>query len=149
MPFTDIAPPPAPKPAGTGISFGMSINKAKQVKVRLTIREDLQLQLFGEAIAGKKMSAQVGRGSDEGLLRLILDESGDLEAKGGIKGSVYINMAGWDLLPKDKRPSAPCAVKSAPSNFEVILKLPAFCRPSGVGGKMEEEFGLKKTGVRK
>lgn len=143
MPFTDIAPPPEAKAPGTGISFGFTINKAKQVKVRITFRETRQIELFGKPIDGLKFSAQVGRGAHEGLMRLVLDEDGDLVAKAGIKGSASINMGGWDLLPKDKRPAASCDVHSQPSNFEVILKLPPFCKPSGVGGKMESEFGLK------
>lgn len=143
MPFTDIAPPPAPAPPGTGISFGLQIKKRGGNTVRLTFREHMQTTLFGGPIGGKKFSAQAGRGTDEGRLRLVLDENGDLEAKQGMKGSAYIVMGAWDLLPKDKRPSAPVEVHSTPSNYELILTLPAWTRPSGVGGKMEQEFGLK------
>lgn len=145
MPFTDVAPPPAPPPPGTGISFGLQIKKRGGNTVRLTIREEMQIKLFGGTIGGKKFSAQAGRGSDEGSLRLVLDESGDLEAKQGIKGSAYIVMAAWDLLPKDKRPSGSVEVKSTPSNYEIILKLPAWTRPSATGGKMDQEFGLKSA----
>lgn len=146
MPFTDIAPPPAPKPPGTGISFSLTVNKAKQRKVRITVRADLQKQLFGELIAGKRFIAQAGRGADEGKLRLVMVPDGELEAREGIKDTIYINMSGWDLLPTDKRPAASCEVVSHPSNVEVILKLPPFCKPSGVGGKIAQEHALKTPG---
>lgn len=142
MPFTDIAPPPAPASAGSGIGFSLRINKRNRT-CRLTFRAEKQNQLFGGPIAGKKFSAQAGRGADEGLLRLVLDPNGDLEAKASMKGSAYITMSAWDLLPKDKRPAAEAEVKSSPSNVELILKLPSWAKPSGVGGKMEQEFGLK------
>lgn len=145
MAFTDIAPPPAPKAAGTGISFGLSFTKGGTAKVRLTLTADVQKQLFGGPIAGKRFQAQAGRGQDEGRLRLVMVEDGTLEARESIKGTAFISMGAWDLLPKSKRPAAPCKVVDAPSNVEVILALPAFCKPSGVGGKMAEEFALKPT----
>jgi hypothetical protein len=149
MPFTDIAPPPAPKPPGTGISFGLSCDKHKRTKVRLTFRADIQQSLFGGPIGGVKFHAKAGRGSDEGRLMLVQAPDGDLEARAGIKGSAYLVMSGWDLLPKDKRPAAPCKIHSTPSNKEVILELPPFCRPSGVGGKMEAEHGLARVGTKR
>lgn len=111
---------------------------------RLTFRADMQERLFGGPIEGKKFHVQVGRGADEGSLRIVMTEDGEFEAGSGIKGSSSIHMAGWDLLPKDKRPAASCKVKSAPSNVEAIITLPPYCRPSGVGGKMAAEFSLKK-----
>lgn len=147
MPFTDIAPPPAPPPPGTGFTFSLQVTK-RITKARLIIRADKQDQFFGGSVAGKAFSAQVGRGSDEGKLRLVLDPQGDLEAKPTMKGSVIINMRAWDLLPKDKRPAAACEVLSAPSSHELILKLPSFCKPSGVDGKLAAEFALKKGGAK-
>lgn len=144
MPFTDIAPPPATTTAGTGISFSLTVNKAKKRIVRLTFNADIQQQLFGAPIDGKRFSAQAGRGADEGRMRLVVDPDGDLVAKASMKGSASLRMSGWDLLPFDKRPAAQCEVYSVPSNVEVILKLPPFCKSSGVGGKMESEFGLGK-----
>jgi len=49
-------------------------------------------------------------------------------------------MASWDLLPKSKRPAASCTVFEAPTESLLILTLPSFCKPSGVGGKMAEAF---------
>ncbi len=146
MPFTDIAPPPAPPAPGTGISFSLTVSKAKIRKVRITLRSDIQAKYFGGPVAGKRFAAQAGRGADEGKLRLVMSDEGDLEAREGIKGSAYLTMSGWDLLPKDKRPAASCEVIEASAVGLVILKLPPFCKPSGVGGKMAEEFALKKVG---
>lgn len=143
MAFTDIAPPPAPKGPGTGISFGLTYSKAGTAKVRLTFTAAVQQELFGGPMAGKKFHAQAGRGQDEGRLRLVMVDDGPLEARESVKGSAFLNMAAWDLLPKSKRPAAPCKVVDTPSNVEVILLLPPFCKPSGVGGKMTEEFALK------
>lgn len=144
MPFTDIPALPAPPPPGTGISFGLQITRAGR-KVRLTIRADLQEQLFGGPIEEKRFNAQVGRGADEGRLRLVMCDDGPLVARKGMRGSAFINMAGWDLLPNDKRPAAPAKIHSTPSNVEVILTLPDYCRPSGRAGKMEAEFGIKRA----
>ena len=143
MPFTDIAPPPPPPAPGTGISLGLSIPKRGSGKVRLTIRADQQERIFGGPIADKTFSAQVGRGKDEGLLRLVMDPEGDLTAKASMKGSAFISMMAWDLLPKYKRPSGPCEVTQMPSNVEVIISLPSWAKPSGVGGKISTEFALK------
>lgn len=147
MPFTDVAPPAAPPPPGTGYSFGLQVSKRART-ARLTIRADKQMQVFGKSIIGERVSVQAGRGSDEGRLRIVLDPNGDIEVKGGIKASASIKMNAWDLLPKDKRPAGACEVHSQPSNVELILTLPKWCRPSGVGGKMEAEFGLKKPAQR-
>ena len=145
MPFTDIAPPPIPAgSSGTGISMSMSEIKKRGTKVRLTITEEMQIKMFGGPIHGKKFVAQVGRGPDEGLLRLVVVDDGDLVAKAGVKGSASIPMSGWDLLPKDKRPASSCELKSSPSNVEAILELPSWCKPSGVGGKIAAEHALKR-----
>lgn len=144
MPFTDVAPPPEKPKPGTGISFGLRIDKRKRGTVRITFTEERQEYLFGGPIAGKRFSAQAGRGADEGKLRVVVDGDGALEAKAGIKGSASLTMSAWDLLPKDKRPAAPCEIDAVPKAGEVILSLPPFCRPNGVGGKIESEFGIRK-----
>ncbi|GLT08013.1 hypothetical protein ACFQFQ_14720 [Sulfitobacter porphyrae] len=147
MPFTDIAPPPAPPPPGTGITFSLTVSTRGIRKVRITLREEIQNRYFGGPIDGMKFTAQAGRGSDEGRLRLAVNPEGTLTAKGGIKGSASIHMAGWDLLPKDKRPAASCKILESADGF-LILELPPFCKPSGVGGRMAEEFALRKTTVK-
>lgn len=147
MPFTDVAPPAAAAPPGTGYSFGLQVTKRNRT-ARLTIRSDKQIQAFGKSIIGARVTVQAGRGADEGRLRIVIDPDGDIEVKGGIKDSAFIKMNAWDLLPKDKRPAGACEVYAQPSNVELILTLPKWCRPSGVGGKMEAEFGLKKSTQR-
>lgn len=145
MAFTDIAAPRAAKTAsGTGISFGLRFTKGRGGVARLTFNEEVQKIVFGGPVGGKRFHAQAGRGSDEGRLRLVVTPDGEIEAKPGIKGSVSLSMATWDLLPRDARPAGSCKVHSRPSNVEVILELPAWSRPSGVGGWMEAEHGLKR-----
>lgn len=148
MPFTDIAPPAPAKAPGSGFSLGLQESKARGQIARLTIRGDMQERFFGKSVAGLKFSAQVGRGADEGRLRLVLDEQGDLEAKASVKGSVFIAMKAWDLLPKGKRPAGACEVQRAPSNHEVILVLPGWCKPSGVDGKIAQEHALPRINRR-
>lgn len=144
MPFTDIAPPKAAKTAsGTGISMGLRFSKSRGGVARITINTAMQEFIFGGPIHGQRFHAQAGRGADEGLLRLVKTDDGQIEAKAGVKGSASLSMATWDLLPKDARPSASCAVKSRPSNVEVILSLPTWCRPSGVDGKISAQHRLK------
>lgn len=142
MPFFDVKAPEAKAKIGTGFGFGLSVTKS-QVKARLTIRADKQEQFFGGPLAGKMFSVQAGRGADEGLLRIVLDEQGDIEAKRMMHGTVSLSLRAWDLLPKDKRPAAQCDVKAAPSNFELILKLPPWARPSSSQGNLAKEFALK------
>lgn len=145
MPFTDAHPVPGPAPAGTGITFSYTVSKRGVKKARITVRADRQVQLFGEPIDGKRFHIQIGRGADEGRLRIVKTSDGEFVGKAGIKGSASISFGGWDLLPKDKRPAASCEVHATPSNVEVILRLPSWCRPSGAGGKMEQEFGLGRA----
>lgn len=147
MPFTDVAPPTIKKP-GTGISLSLRKTARAGVTARLTFTEQKQRDLFGDAIHGRAAHIQVGRGVDEGRLRLVFTEDGEFTFSSGVQGSASIVMAAWDLLPKDKRPAEACTVHSRPSNYEVILTLPKFCRPSGLGGKLEQEHGLKPTKSR-
>lgn len=150
MAFTDIAPPPEPKGSGsTGISLGLRVTKSRGVLARLTISEEQQNLLFGGPVNGKRFHMMIGRGQDEGIMKLCLTSDGDIEAKTSAKGAVFLTMKGWDLLPKDGRPAAQCTVKSHPSNVELYLCLPSWCRPNGVGGKMEAEFGISKQKIKK
>ena len=148
MPFTDIAPPPAPSPPGTGFSFGVTITKRGVSKARLIIRRDKQDQHWCGSIVGRRFFARAGRGSDEGRLLLVQADDGDLEAKSAFRGSASIVMAAWDLLPKDKRPAGSCRYVSSPSNKEVVLELPSFARPSGVGGRIAAEHAIKRVARR-
>lgn len=141
MPFTDVAPPEV-KPAGTGISFALAISKRTSA-ARMTFNLRAQEEIFGTPIAGRKCFAKVGRGTDEGKLLLVLQDDGDLELKSSMKGSASVRMKAWDLLPKDKRPAAPCTYVGRQEGG-YLFKLPDFCRPSGVGGKIEAEHGLRR-----
>ncbi len=145
MGFTDAKAPPPPAPPGTGVSIGLQINKAGEGRVRITVREDQQHRRFGGPIAGKRVTVQIGRGSDEGRLRIALDENGAFEVRAGIKGSASIIVAAWDLLPRSPRKSEPCTIKPGSQEGEIVLELPPFCRPSAKGGRMDAEFGLKST----
>ena len=144
MPFTD-ARPINKQPAGTGISFSIMKTKSRGISARITFRKDVQAQLFGGPIEGKAFHVQVGRGAHEGLLRIVMTADGEFIASRGTRGSSSIRMSGWDLLPTDKRPASSCVIKEVPSNVEVIIALPPFCKPSGVGGKMESEFGIRTS----
>lgn len=147
MTFTPVPLPPAKAPNGTGLSFSLQLFRNVR-KARLTIRADMQEQVFGGSIIGKTVSAQVGRGSDEGKLRVVLDPEGGLIAQKSVKGNAFISMGAWDLLPKDKRPAGSCKVVANPSQTEMIVQLPDWCKPSASGGKLASEFGLKRSAAK-
>jgi hypothetical protein len=147
MSFTPVPLPPAKAPSSTGLSFSLQFFRNVR-KARLTIRADLQEQAFGKSIIGEKFSAQVGRGSDEGKLRVVLDPEGGLVAQASVKGTAFISMGAWDLLPKDKRPAAPCKVDANPSQTEMIVQLPEWCKPSAKDGKLASEFRLKRSAAK-
>jgi hypothetical protein len=146
MPFTDAPPPPGKPKIGTGISMSLQSLKGGRMKARITFSAEIQKTIFGGPIAGSKFQVRVGRGSDEGKLLVVRTEDGDFTASDGVKGSSSLTVGAWDLLPKSKRPAASVEVASRPSNFEVVLKLPEWCRPSGATGRMAEEHGLKGPG---
>lgn len=143
MPFTDIAPPESTSNK-TGISMSLSERGKAQI-VRISFVKEAQAELFGGPVAGKRFFAKVGRGAHEGQLLLTQHDDGDLEAKGSMHGSANIKMKAWDLLPKGKRPAVQIELME-PAMGGFLFKLPAWAKPSGVGGKMESEFGLKKVG---
>ena len=141
MPFTEIAPPEV-KSNKSGISFSLSVAK-KTSTARISITAAAQQELFGKSIVDAKFTAKVGRGADEGKLLLIEDPEGTLVAKSSMHGSAFIKMKAWDLLPKDKRPSQ--SIESLGSkDGGLLFELPRWASPSGPGGLMEAEHGLKK-----
>lgn len=142
MPFTDVSPP-EPTTSKTGISFGISEGKRTKT-ARITLTAQAQKEVFGGSIVGKRFCAKVGRGQDEGRLLLIQVDDGELEAKASMRGSASIKMKAWDLLPNGKVPSQACELIE-PSMGGFVFQLPKWARPSGVGGKMEQEHGIKRA----
>jgi hypothetical protein len=141
MPFTAAPPIPAPKTAGTGVSFSIRVTK-RAAAAMLVITEVVQKQLFDGPVAGRRAMIGIGRGSDEGKMLVTLHDEGTFEFRPSIKGSVYLKCGLWDLLPKDKRPAASCKVLTA-SPEGVLIQLPSFAKPSSHDGKMAAEFGIK------
>lgn len=141
MPFTDVAPP-VETTNSTGISFSLSVGK-KARTARISFNKQAQEEIFGGPIIGKKFFAKVGRGQDEGRLLIVQQDDGDLEAKAAMRGSASIRMKAWDLLPNDKRPAKSIELLE-PSMGGFLFLLPSWARPTGVGGKMESEHGLKR-----
>lgn len=142
MPFTDVSPPEVVS-SKTGISFSLSAGK-KATVARVSFTAQAQEEIFGGSIAGKSFFAKVGRGADEGLLLIVQQKDGDLEAKSSMHGSASIKMKAWDLLPKDKRPAVQIECLR-PEMGGFIFKLPPWAKPSGAGGKLEAEHGIKRT----
>jgi hypothetical protein len=145
MPFTDARPVESKTPNGTGISMSLSEPKRGRQVVRLTFSSAVQVALFGGPIRDLRFDIGIGRGADEGKLRLVLVDDGEFVAGGGVAGSASIRITAWDLLPKSKMPSAAISIDHRPSNVEVILKLPSWAKPNGAGGRMEQEFGIKRA----
>lgn len=143
MSFTN-ALPPVGNTIKTGISFGISA-RSRGVTARLTFTAQAQQEIFNRPIAGLAFRVQVGRGQDEGRLLLSLDENGELQARGGVRGSASIPMKAWDLLPQAKTPAAPCDLLEGRADG-LLIKLPVWTCPSKPGGKLDQEHGLKRSG---
>ena len=138
-PAPSVAPP---KTAGDGISFSLLISKRSKA-ARFYINAAAQERYFGGEIVGKKAVCLVGRGSDEGRVRIMLSDDGDFQFTASMKGTAVLKVGHWDLLPDDKRPSAQCKVISH-TNVQLDLELPTWACPSKIGGKMAEKFALKR-----
>ncbi len=142
MPFSDAPPPAAPAATGSGISFGLSVGKRRS-SCRLTIRKAAQEKIFGADLTGKRAHVKVGRGADEGRLLIQIARDGEFEFRPSMHGSVMLTLGTWDLLPKDKRPAAECSLHSV-NGSSVVLQLPSWTKPSGVGGRIAAEHSLKR-----
>ena len=143
MSFTDVSSP-VQKPVATGISLGVLKSKSSHT-ARMTFTATAQQEIFGGSIAGQHFSAQIGRGTDEGKLLLRQDERGGLVATASVKGSVFIRMKAWDLLPEKKVPAEPCELQDTRQDG-LLFKLPSWTRPSRPGGKLDQEHGRKRSG---
>ncbi len=141
MAFTDVAPPEK-NTAKTGISFSLSILKPASV-ARLSFTAAAQMEIFERSIIAERCFAKAGRGPDEGRLLLVMQEDGDLEFKATMRGGASIRMNVWDLLPKDKRPAGAVDLIGT-GHGGLLFRLPPWARPSGPGGRMDAEHGLKR-----
>lgn len=154
MTFSPAPQLPAPAPAGTGISLSVQVSKRNST-ARLILTTAAQERVFGGPLNPEKdrVTVMVGRGSDEGKLQLRIGPEGEHEITNGVRGSVNIRVGRWDLLPKDKRPAAPCQ-DFGEMEFEgnervVMLWLPDWARPSKTkSGKFDGEFALKDNSGR-
>ena len=141
MSFTDVAPPEI-NTAKTGVSFSLAVGKKASV-ARMSFTAAAQMEIFERSIIGDRCVAKVGRGADEGKLLLVMQDDGDLEFKASMHGSALIKVAPWDLLPKDKRPAGAVDLIGT-GHGGLLFRLPPWTRPSGPGGRMEAEHGLKR-----
>jgi hypothetical protein len=105
----EIARPVAVQPTGTGFSIALQYT-ARKKSVRITITEAAQLEHFKTSLADKKLDVMIGRDADRGRIKLVLAEEGLFEAKKSARGSVFITVQRWNLLPEDKRPAQPMQV---------------------------------------
>ena len=140
MPFTDVSAPVVAK-VGTGITFSLSVGKRSSF-CRLIFNQASQMEIFERSIFEVRFAARVGRGVDVGKLLLLEQGDGDLVATKSFHGSAAIKMASWDLLPKGKVPSGSVYLLG-PEMGGLMFQLPSWSKPSGVGGKIEKEHGLK------
>ncbi|HEV8034796.1 hypothetical protein [Yoonia sp.] len=105
MTFTP-ASPVAVKPDGTGFSISLRFT-AKSQKVRISITKAAQEEHFGGSLEGKRLDVMIGRDGDRGRIKLVKADEGAFTAKASARGSVFVVMNRWNLLPNDKRPSQP------------------------------------------
>lgn len=135
------------QPGGTGISASLRFTKSGG-KVRIAFTITAQRNLFGGSIAGQRFACAVGRGSDEGRIKVAAAPEGDFEAKPFLgNGGVTLTLGAWDLLPREDRPRHECKIAKvdAPAEREtsIVLQLPDWASPSKPGGRMEAEHRLE------
>lgn len=108
MTFTPASPVEV-KPDGTGFSMALQYSD-RQKKVRITITEAAQIAHFNGSLVGKRLDVMIGRDGDRGRIKLVVAEEGAFEPKKSAKGSVFVSINRWNLLPEDKRPAQPLQV---------------------------------------
>jgi hypothetical protein len=120
------ASPVQVKPAGTGFSMALQYTKTSR-KVRITITEAAQVQHFGKIIGDMACDVLIGRDGDKGRLLVRLAKDGAFQAKKSAKGSVFLSINRWNLLPEDARPAQPMAV-AASDDGQLMLMVPDYTR---------------------
>lgn len=141
MTFTK-APPIIKVREGTGISCSLRYSKAGIGSFKIYINAPVQERVWGKRVGGQRCNVMVGRGSDEGLLRIELAKDGEFEFREFMKGSVALSTGAWDLLPKSARPSVQVKIKYFGDGVLDVV-LPSWAHPSGHDGKLAEEHGIK------
>lgn len=147
MSFSSAPPVPAPAPQGGGISCYLRIGK-RGSSFTIYFSAAMQDRIFGGPIRDQSFAMAVGRGSDEGKLKVsrfgpdIAADSPMFIARSSVRGGASIKSGVWDLLPKDKRPGSAVELLSY-DDHSCILKLPSWARPSARDGQLGQEFGLK------
>lgn len=119
MGFTPASPVET-KPAGTGFTIAL-LYSARQQKVRITITEAAQLQYFGGSLDGKRLDIMIGRDADRGRLKIVQAAEGAFEVRKSTRGSVFVAMNRWNLLPSDKRPTQSMQVAFQDSTGLVLM----------------------------
>lgn len=123
--------------AKSGISMSMSVSpKAQRKSVRITMTEAAQQRIFGRKLKPDhdRMDFMIGRGGvDEGHAKIILRQNGAVPISSGVKGSAFIRIGHWDLLPEHKRPAAEIKQLGDPEiegdAITVLLLLPDWASP--------------------
>lgn len=147
MSFSSAPPVPSPAPQGSGISCYLRIGK-RGSSFTTHFSAAMQDRIFGGPIRDQSFAMEVGRGSDEGKLRIVrlgpnLAIDGPMFiARSSVRGGASIKSGVWDLLPKDKRPGSAVELLSYDNN-SCVLKLPSWARPSARDGQLGQEFALK------
>lgn len=122
----ETASPVEVKAPGTGFSIALQYTKRSR-KVRITITEAAQVKHFGKVIADQNCDVMIGREGDRGRIKIVLAAEGKFVAKKSAKGSVFLSMNRWNLLPEDARPAQPMAVAFSDSTG-LTLMVPDYTR---------------------
>ena len=116
----EAAAPVEVKAPGTGFSMALQYTKRSQ-RVGITITEAAQMEHFGKTIADQPLDVMIGRDGDAGRIKIVLAEQGRFVAKKSAKGSVFVSIAKWNLLPADKRPAQSMQVAFSDSTGLVLM----------------------------
>ncbi len=140
MTFINARPVPQAQ-YGTGISCRTVSRKDGVKSFILNMTGGFQEENFGYSIAGKPVKVEIGRGTDSGLLKVLVVEKSDadLVAAKSMKASARIKCRAWDTLGEEDQKSAPCKVVEKLADG-IVIRLPKWAAGKS---KMEAEFGLK------
>lgn len=147
MSFT-IARAYSAKSSGAGkicVNAAVSIRSSDQaVRVSITLNALAQEKLFGGPLIGGRVAVEIGRTTDQGKVRMAVDKARGSEVRRAPKGSVRIDIAGWDLLPAERQAKAAMRFVSA-SEAGVIFELPSWGQPEAARAAMDAKFGIGRS----
>lgn len=127
MTFTKLRPVPTGGTPKSGIRASAKVDRAAGVElVRLSINAKAQEELFDGPISEKRFDLEVGRGPDQGKLRMRENADGAFRPRKMMKGTVLFSISAWYGLPDGAHKPSDCEAEDVQDG--IILRLPDWAR---------------------